>query len=102
MPLFRKTTPSRSWSNANAAIALLRLPGTAATTMGTVPPARPANATIPAWDPQGYCWTHGWKVKLGHSSGTCSQRKEGHDATATRTSTKNGSNLNIWWTGPKP
>ena len=92
---------AKALADANAAIARLRLPGTAATTPGSVPPARPANATIPAWDPQGYCWSHGWKVKLGHSSATCTHRKEGHDATATRTSTKDGSGLNKAWTGPK-
>ena len=92
---------AKALADANAAIARLRLPGTAATTPGTVLPARPASATIPAWDPHGYCWSHGWKVKLGHSSATCTHRKEGHDATATRTSPNDGSGLNKAWTGPK-
>jgi hypothetical protein len=27
-------------------------------------------STKPAWDPTGYCWTHGFWVKVGHSSAT--------------------------------
>jgi hypothetical protein len=33
--------------------------------------------TKPAWDKVGYCWTHGYKVKVGHSSTTCSSRRTG-------------------------
>ncbi|EED89749.1 predicted protein [Thalassiosira pseudonana CCMP1335] len=34
-----------------------------------------------AWDPSGYCWTHGYKVKKGHNSKTCKTRGEGHQET---------------------
>ncbi len=57
-------------------------------------------ATKPAWDQMGYCWTHGFRVKVGHSSATCSFPKEGHCADATCTNTKGGSNLRQG--GPKP
>ena len=30
------------------------------------------------WDPTGYCWSHGYKVKVGHSSATCERGKPGH------------------------
>ena len=42
-------------------------------------------------DPNGYCWTHGYKVKFGHSSKTCTKRKEGHKEDATRSNTMGGS-----------
>ena len=30
------------------------------------------------WDPNGYCWSHGFKVKVGHSSATCKKKHSGH------------------------
>lgn len=42
-------------------------------------------------DPNGYCWTHGYKVKFGHSSKTCTNRKDGHKEDATRGNTMGGS-----------
>ena len=30
------------------------------------------------WDPVGYCWSHGFKVKIGHGSATCENQKDGH------------------------
>ena len=30
---------------------------------------------IDVWDPAGYCWTHGFKVKKGHNSKTCKTRE---------------------------
>jgi hypothetical protein len=94
---------AKALADANAAIAQLCLPHL---------PAPPATATTtntnrlrptywktlkPDWDPNGYCWTHGFKVKCGHSSASCTHRKDGHDATATRADTKNGSNWNKGW-----
>ncbi len=29
-------------------------------------------AVKPAWDKEGYCWSHGYKVKVGHTRATCS------------------------------
>lgn len=49
------------------------------------------------FEPGGYCWTHGYKLKKGHSSSTCRKRKEGHVATATRGDTKGGSDKNKGW-----
>ncbi len=40
--------------------------------------------TKPAWDKLGYCWTQGYKVKVGHTSATCTLRKTGHQPGATR------------------
>jgi hypothetical protein len=32
----------------------------------------------PIWDKVGYCWTHGFKVKIGHNCTTCSSCCTGH------------------------
>jgi hypothetical protein len=66
---------------------------------GNTPPARPSHWTTvkPAWDRTGYCWSHGFKVKLGHNSCTCTSRKAGHQAGATRTNTMGGSTFNAGW-----
>jgi hypothetical protein len=37
----------------------------------------------PAWDKQGYCWSHGHKVKVGHTCTTCSSWHAGHRPGAT-------------------
>ena len=54
-------------------------------------------------DPVGYCWSHGYKIKLGHSSATCTRKKPGHQDTATRadimgcsTANKNWKLFTIW------
>ena len=87
-------------ANANTAIACLHLLGPMAPQTGIASNACPAHwaATPPGWDPHGYCWTHVWKVKLRHSSATCTHQKEGHNTTATCTNTKDGSRLNKAWT----
>jgi hypothetical protein len=57
-------------------------------------------STMPKWDSTGYCWMHGFWVKVGHSSTTCSFFREGHCKDAMRANTKGGSNLSQVW--PKP
>ncbi len=57
-------------------------------------------STKPKWDTMGYCWMHGFWVKVGHSSATCSFPREGHCKDATRVNTKGSSNLEQGW--PKP
>ena len=60
------------------------------------PPAAGTSATRPkiGLDPTGYCWTHGYRVKLGHSSATCTNKAEGHHISATRANTMGGSTKN--------
>ena len=41
-------------------------------------------------DPQGYCWSHGYNVAVGHNSNTCHKRKKGHKSNATRQNTMGG------------
>jgi ribosomal protein S10 len=49
------------------------------------------------WDPNGYCWMHGFRVTKNHSSLTCKTRKEGHQEGATRANIMGGSRYNISW-----
>lgn len=56
-----------------------------------------SSSTSSKWDPNGYCWTHGYKVTKNHNSKTCKTRKEGHQEDATRANTMGGSTENINW-----
>lgn len=51
------------------------------------------------WDPKGYCWTHGYKVKKGHTSACCDLGDIvlGHQCRATRANTMRGSQANKGW-----
>ena len=42
-------------------------------------------------NPNGYCWSHGYKVGPGHNSKTCNKRKPGHKEEATRDNPMGGS-----------
>ena len=48
-------------------------------------------------DPVGYCWSHGNKLKLGHSSATCTCKKPGHQDMAKRADIMGGSTENKNW-----
>ena len=50
-----------------------------------------------AFDPLGYCWSHGYKCKHGHSSATCNKKKPGHQVTAKRGDTQGGATWNQDW-----
>ena len=50
------------------------------------------------WDPNGYCWSHGYRVTKHHNSKNCRYRKDGHQVEATRANTMGGSVENIHWT----
>jgi hypothetical protein len=94
---------AKALANANAAIARLclpNMPAAPATLSGTDNHLRPSHwLTIkPNWANNGYCWTHGHKVKVGHSSTRCTHRKPGHITSATHSDTNGGSNANKGWT----
>jgi len=55
-------------------------------------------ANYNAWDPTGYCWTHGFKVKKGHTRKSCKTRNDGHQEGAIRHNTMGGNQNNIKWT----
>jgi hypothetical protein len=86
---------AKALANANTAIACLCL-----LTPATAPAGgsndRPFHwlPVILDWDPTGYCWLHGFKVKRGPTSATCAHCKAGHNAPATRLDTKGSSKAN--------
>ena len=57
----------------------------------------------PPWDPVGYCWSHGYKVRTGHSSASCLNKREGHDAhlNAKRGDTQGGCQWSLAWSTKK-
>jgi hypothetical protein len=69
-------------------------PNTPTTNNHQRPGRQPFDRT--AWvanlNPQGYCWSHGYRVQNGHNSATCKGKLQGHQDNATRTDTKGGSN----------
>jgi hypothetical protein len=96
---------SKVLANTNTALTHLRIAPSTAT--GVIPSSpltnnnrrRPSHcgAVKPEWDLTGYCWTHEFKVKMGHTSHTCSFPKEGHIITATCQDNKGGSKANKGW-----
>lgn len=48
-------------------------------------------------DPTGYCWSHGYRVSVGHNSKTCTKRADGHQENATRSNTMGGKDFNKDW-----
>ena len=51
------------------------------------------------WFPTGYCWTHGYKIRVGHSNATCTNRTDGQDAhlAAKRGNIRGGCEWNRTW-----
>ena len=64
----------------------------------TAPGASGGGGGIP-WDPVGYCWSHGFKIKMGHSSATCENKREGYDShlNAKRGDKQSGCKWNKKW-----
>jgi hypothetical protein len=90
---------AKALANANAAIVRLCLPPPAAAPAGRTND-RPSHwsPVIPNWDPTGYCLSHGFNVKRGHTSTTCAHQKEGHNTAVTQSDTGGGSKANKSWT----
>jgi hypothetical protein len=42
-------------------------------------------------DPDGYCWSHGYRVVCGHNSADCKDKQDGHQDAATRANPMGGS-----------
>jgi hypothetical protein len=76
-------------------------PTSAPPATGTEGP-RPAHwgQTKPNWDKLGHCWTHGCKVKVGHTSSTCQSQRHGHQPGATQSNCMGGSRVNDGFPGP--
>ncbi len=60
----------------------------------------PWSNTKPAWDKIRYCWTHSYKVKVGHTSATCMSPRTGHQLGATRANKMGGSTHNVGYPTP--
>ncbi len=58
-------------------------------------------AIKPNWDKVGYCWTHGFRVKVGHNSTTCLSCRTGHQPGVTRANIMGGSWYNEGYPGPQ-
>jgi hypothetical protein len=95
---------AKALANANAAIARLHIPNP------PNPPSTPSRSTTnnclpshwsaikPDWETTGYCSTHGFKVKRGHTSATCTHQQDKHNTAATRSNPKGSSKANKNWT----
>ena len=49
------------------------------------------------FNPNGYCFSHGFKVEENHASNNCNRQCEGHDGTTTRMDIKGGKQWNKDW-----
>ena len=61
----------------------------------TTPPGK--NPPTRNWYANGYCWTHGFKVTVGHTSATCKSKGEVHQDESNRSNPKGGSTWNKNW-----
>ena len=52
------------------------------------------NAGRGRFDPNNYCWSHGYMLAHSHTSVTCINQKEGHNIEATRRNPMGGSTWN--------
>ena len=59
-------------------------------------PWQPSGISV-GWDPKGYCWSHGFKCKVGHTSATCTTRKPNHKVDTTRDNIMGGFKTNQDW-----
>ena len=49
-------------------------------------------------DPVGYCWPHGYKVKMDHNSQLCGTKRPGLNSDTTRANIMGGKEYNKDWT----
>lgn len=66
--------------------------------IATLEKKQPSGAKV--FEPDGYCWSHGSKVKKDHTSATCKKRKPGHMMEATRNNRLGGKEYNKGWGAP--
>jgi hypothetical protein len=97
-----KATLTKAIANIQLSIARMCAAGILTSPTATAPtpmmeaPVGPSHwsNTKPAWDKVRYCWTHGYKVKVGHISTTYTSRKTGHQPGATRANIIGGNTNN--------
>ena len=83
------TSLTASVASLTTAYTLLAAGNTAEAPAGTRPANR-ARTTNRGLANKGYCWTHGYRVKVGHDSKTCKHKEEGHQDGATRANASYG------------
>eukprot|EP00804_Cyclotella_cryptica_P019124 CCRYP_019441-RA/>CCRYP_019441-RA protein AED:0.46 eAED:0.47 QI:0/0/0/1/0/0/2/0/125 len=71
-------------------------PGTATQQLQSTQANSRPSTTLPTMS-GGYCWTHGFQVREGHSSATCANEAEGQKDSATHANTMGGSMVNKGW-----
>jgi hypothetical protein len=54
-------------------------------------PTQDSRSRCKLLDPNGYCWSHGYKVAIGHTSATCTTKCDGHQDGATWANTMGSS-----------
>eukprot|EP00957_Ditylum_brightwellii_P194672 14829096-Ditylum_brightwellii.AAC.1 len=48
-------------------------------------------------EPEGYCWSCGYRVPKNHNSINCDKQKPGHQLGAMRANIMGGNCINHWW-----
>ena len=87
-------------TNARLAKEITTLTGIIATMAGgtaKATPAATAKKSEAGYDPNGYCWSHGYRVHYNHTSATCRSKKPGHKDEANRKNPMGGSESNKNW-----
>ena len=88
-----ETNTRLTMENANLIGIITKIAGNApAATTGTSNANRDLN-----YDPNGYCWTHGYRVHKNHNSANCKSKAPGHQDAATRANPMGGSTKNKDW-----
>ena len=88
-----ETNTRLTMENANLIGIITKIAGNApAATTGTSNANRDLN-----YDPNGYCWTHGYRVHKNHNSANCKSKAPGHQDAATRANLMGGSTKNKDW-----
>ena len=59
--------------------------------------ATTAKKSEAGYDPNGYCWSHGYRVHFNHTSATCRSKNPGHKNEANRKNPMGGSESNKNW-----
>ena len=93
------TQANAKLSEAQSSVATLTLRLSQTWTRANLPPDRPPPGTInmELMEKDGYCWTHGYKIKRGHKSSTCQIQRQGHNTEVTRSNTIGGTTRNKGW-----
>jgi len=65
--------------------------------VGKVAPTAIRRNMLDVWDPEAYCCSYRYKVKVGHNSQTCENRPPGHKTEATHSNIMKGKELNKNW-----